>query len=94
MTGGRGHGWREQVLNEEVSYHEHSVQDEMIGNLLRQVAELIQRLAIQNIEMYCDIDGRNSKSNFKNPYYNPTLVREQRGRDEKFQHEEDIEDHS
>jgi hypothetical protein len=80
MAGGRGQ--RGQVLKEEVPYHEHNIQDVMIEDLQRQVAELTQRLAAQNLEMYCDIDGRNSESNFENPYHKPVLVREQRVRDE------------
>jgi hypothetical protein len=67
MTSGRGQ--RGQVLNEEFPYPEHNIQDMMIEDLQRQVAELTQRLAIQNLEMYCDIDDRNSKSNFGNPYH-------------------------
>jgi hypothetical protein len=73
-----GHGQRGQVSNEEVPYHACSVQDVMIEDLQRQVAELTQRLATQNLEMYSDVDGRNSKSNFENPYHKPVLVREQR----------------
>jgi len=50
MTGSRG--WRGQVPNEEVSYHEYNLQDVMIENLPRQVVELTQRLATQNMEIY------------------------------------------
>jgi hypothetical protein len=60
MTGDRVRGWSRQVLNEEVTYHEHSVQDIMIEDLQRQVAELTQRLAAQNTEINCNIDDRNS----------------------------------
>jgi hypothetical protein len=99
MTGSRGRGWRGQVPNEEVSYHERNLQDLMIEDVQIHVAKLTQCLAVQNMEMYCDIDGHDSESNFKNPYQNHVLVREQRGRDgefidEEFQHEEDVEDHS
>jgi hypothetical protein len=31
------------------------------------------------MEMYRNIDGRDLESNFKNPYYNPIMVLEQRG---------------
>jgi hypothetical protein len=31
--------------------------------------------------MYCDVDGRNSKSNFENPYHKLVLVWEHRVRD-------------
>jgi hypothetical protein len=74
MTGSRGqHG---PVLNEEVPYHERNIQDVMIEDLQRWVAKLTQRLSAQNLEMYCDIDGCNSKSNFKNPYHKHVLFRE------------------
>jgi len=46
------------------------------------------------MEMYRDINVRDSKSNFENLYHNPVLVWEQCGQDEEFQHEEDVEDHS
>jgi len=62
----------------------------IIEELQRQVVELTQHLAVQNIEMYHDIES---------PSHNPILVREQHGRDKefidgKFQHGEDVEDHS
>jgi hypothetical protein len=44
MIGGRG--WRGQVPNEEVPYHEHSVQNMMIEDLQRHVVELTQHLAV------------------------------------------------
>jgi hypothetical protein len=69
MTGDRG--WRGQVPNKEVSYHERNVQDVMIGDFQRQIAELTQLLAAQNMLMYRDIDDHNSESNFENPYHNP-----------------------
>jgi len=78
MTSDRDRGRRRQVLNEEVSYHEWSVQDMMIEDLQRQVTELTQRLAMQNMEIDCDIDNRNSKFNFENLYYNLVLFREHR----------------
>jgi hypothetical protein len=95
LTSGRG--WRGQVPNEKVPYHECNVQDIMIEDLQKQVVELIQHLAAQNMEMYRDIDDCNSLSNFENLYHNPVLVQEQRGRgeefvDEEFQYEEDVED--
>jgi formylmethanofuran:tetrahydromethanopterin formyltransferase len=73
MTDGRG--WRGQVSNEEVPYNERSIQDIMIEDLQKQVVKLTQRLAAQNMEMYCDINGCDSKSNFENLYNNPVLVR-------------------
>jgi hypothetical protein len=54
MTGGRG--WHGQIPNEEVPYHEHSVQVLMIEDLQKQFVELTQHLAMQNMEMYRDID--------------------------------------
>jgi hypothetical protein len=60
-----------QVPNEEVPYHECSIQDVMIEDLQRQVVELTQSLAAQYLEMYCYIDSHNSKSNFKNLYHKP-----------------------
>jgi len=84
MIGGHGRGWCGQVQIEEVSYHERNLQDSMIEDLQIHVAKLTQRLATQNMEMYRAIDGRDSESNFENPYYNHVLVQEQRGRDEKF----------
>jgi hypothetical protein len=62
-------------LNEEVPYHVCSVQDVMIEDLQRHVTELAQHLAVQNLEMYCDVDSHNSKSNFDNQYHKPVLVR-------------------
>jgi hypothetical protein len=74
MTGGCGFCWGGLVSNEEASYHERSLQDVMIEDLQRQVAELNQRLAAQNMEMYCDIDGHNSEFNFENLYHSHVLV--------------------
>jgi hypothetical protein len=60
-----------------------------------QVADqLTQLLVAQNMEMYRDIDGHDSKSNFENLYHNSVLVWEQHGRDEEFRYEEDVENHS
>jgi len=75
MTGDRG--WRVQVPNGKVPYHECIIQEVMIEDLQKQVVELTQRLAAQNMEMYHDIDGRDSKSNFENLYHNPILGRDQ-----------------
>jgi len=76
MIGDRGRGWRKQVPNEGFAYHERNVQYVMIKDLQRQVAELTQRLTAQNMEMNCDIDGRNSKSNFENLYWDINLFSE------------------
>jgi hypothetical protein len=82
MPKDRGRGRRGQVPNEEVPYHDHNIRDVTIEDLQRQVAELTQRLAAQNLEMHRDIDGRNAESNFESPYHNTVLIREQHGRDE------------
>ncbi|KAE8676344.1 putative CCCH-type zinc finger family protein [Hibiscus syriacus] len=50
MAGGRGRGRREQVPNEEAQRRDRSVQDVMIADLQRQVAELTQCLAAQDFE--------------------------------------------
>jgi uncharacterized protein (DUF2461 family) len=62
MAGGRGH--RGQVPNEEALHRDRNIQDVMIEDLQRQVAELTQRLAAQNMDTKCDIDSRTSESNF------------------------------
>jgi hypothetical protein len=73
ITSGRGHGWRGQVPNYEVSYHEHNVQDVMIKYLQRQVVELTHCLTPQHMKMNYNIDGCDLESNFKNPYRNLVL---------------------
>jgi hypothetical protein len=83
MIGSHDRGWHEHVLNEEVSYHERSVQNVIVEDLQRQVAKSTQHLAGQNMEKNCDIDGHNSESNFEKPYHNPVLFQEQHGRDKK-----------
>jgi hypothetical protein len=40
------------------------------------------------MDLKCNIDDRNSDSNFENSYHNLVLVREQGGRDEEFVDEE------
>jgi hypothetical protein len=70
MTGGRCRSWHGHVPNEEVSYNEHSVQNMIVEDLQKLIAELTQRLAVQNIEMYRDIYGCDLESNFENPYHN------------------------
>jgi len=87
MAGGRGG----QVPNEEAPRRDRNLQDVMIKDLQRQVAELTQRLAVHevgNLEM----ENSDSDSTFDNPYHNPTPYREQRGRDEEFVDEEFQED--
>jgi hypothetical protein len=75
MIGARGR--RGQAPNEEVPYHECSVQDMMIEDLQRQVVKLTQNLAVQNLEMYCNIDSHNSESNYENLHHKLVLVQEQ-----------------
>jgi len=85
MAGGRG-GRCGQVPNEEAPHRDRNVQDVMIEDLQRQVAELTQHLAAQEVsnrEINSDSD-----STFDNPYHNPAPYREQRGRDEEFVDEE------
>jgi hypothetical protein len=79
MAGGHGRGWCGQVPNEEVPYHKCDVQDVTIEDLQRQVAELTQRLAVQNLERDREMDDRDSNSNFENPYHNSVMGWEQRG---------------
>ncbi|KAE8671130.1 ABC transporter C family member 10-like [Hibiscus syriacus] len=80
MAGGRGR--REQVPNEETQRHDRNVQDVMIADLQRQVAELTQRLAVQ------DFEDREALITIpiplsKTPYHNRALFREHRGREER-----------
>ncbi|KAE8697779.1 putative Quercetin 3-O-methyltransferase 1 [Hibiscus syriacus] len=67
MAGGRGH--REQVPNEEAQRRDRNVQDVMIANLQRQVAELTQRLAAQDFEDR-EASDHDTNSAFENPYHN------------------------
>jgi len=89
MAGGRGR--RGQVPNEEAPHHDRNVQDVMIENLQRQVAELAQRLAAQKVSNR-EMDNSDSNSTFDNPYHNSAPYQEQRGRDEGFVDEEFQED--
>lgn len=73
----RGHGRRGQILNEEVPNREHSIQDIMTEDLYKQIIELNQRLAAQNL------DDRDSESSFENLYHRTVLGQEQRGRDDR-----------
>jgi hypothetical protein len=74
-------GWHGQVPNEEVvPYYERNIQDVMIEDLEMWVAQLTRRLAVQNWELYHNIDCHDSQSNFKNPYNNPVVVGEWRCR--------------
>jgi hypothetical protein len=80
-----------QVLNEEALRRDRNVHDVMIKDLLRQVAELTQRLAAQEVGNR-EMENSDSDSTFDNPYHNPAPYREQRGWDEKFVDEEFQED--
>ncbi|KAE8699360.1 putative CCCH-type zinc finger family protein [Hibiscus syriacus] len=80
MAGGRGR--REQVPNEEAKCRDRNVQDVMIVDLQRQVAELTQRLAAQDFEDR-EASDHDTNSAFKNPYHNRAIFREHRGREER-----------
>ncbi|KAE8672958.1 putative CCCH-type zinc finger family protein [Hibiscus syriacus] len=82
MAGGRGRGRREQVPNEEAQRRDRNVQDVMIADLQRQVAELTQRLAAQDFEDR-EASDHDTNSAFENPYHNRALFREHRGREER-----------
>ncbi|KAE8696147.1 putative CCCH-type zinc finger family protein [Hibiscus syriacus] len=87
MAGGRGRGRREQVPNEEAQRRDRSVQDVMIADLQRQVAELTQRLAAQDLEDR-EASDHDTNSTFENPYHNRAGFRgagfrEHRGREER-----------
>ncbi|KAE8700504.1 putative CCCH-type zinc finger family protein [Hibiscus syriacus] len=82
MAGGRGHSRREQVLNEEAQRRDRNVQDVMIADLQRQVAELTQRLAAQDFEDR-EASDHDTNSAFENPYHNRALFQEHRGREER-----------
>jgi hypothetical protein len=76
IAGGRGHGGRRwQVPNEEALHRDRNVQDMMIEGLQRQVAELTQRLAAQEVGNR-EMENSDSDSTFDNPYRNPTPYRE------------------
>lgn len=79
----RGHGRCEQIPNEKVPNHERSIQDMMIEDLQRQVAELTRHLTTQNLYDR-EMDDRDSESSFENPYHNSVLRQEQRGQDERY----------
>jgi hypothetical protein len=80
MAGGRRRGGRRrgQVPNEEAPHRDCNVQDVMIGDLQRQVAELIQCLAAQDVSNR-EIENFDSDSTFNSPYHNPAPCREHRG---------------
>ncbi|XP_062145847.1 uncharacterized protein LOC133853838 [Alnus glutinosa] len=81
MAGGRGRGGRRgQVPNEEALHRDRSVQDVMIEDLQRQVAELTQRLAVQEFGNR-EMENSDSDSTFDNPYHNPVPNRDHRGRE-------------
>jgi hypothetical protein len=77
MASGRSCGRHQHVPNEEVTYHERSIQDVMNEDLQRQIAELTQHLATQNLVMCRGIDSRDLESNFENWYHNSILVRDE-----------------
>jgi len=82
MVGGRGRGGRRgQVPNEEALHRDRNVQDMMIEDLQRQVAELAQSLAVQEFGNR-EMENSDSDSTFDNLYHNPAPYRQQCGRDE------------
>ncbi|KAE8672984.1 hypothetical protein F3Y22_tig00111832pilonHSYRG00073 [Hibiscus syriacus] len=80
MAGAHGRGRREQVPNKEAQRRDCSVQDVMIADLQR-LAELTQRLAVQDFEDR-EVSDHNTNSTFENPYHNRALFREHRDREE------------
>jgi tryptophan 2,3-dioxygenase len=92
MAGGRGCGGRRgQVSNEEAPHRDRNVQDVMIEDLQRQVAELAQHLAAQEVGNR-EMENSDFDSTFDNLYHNPAPYWEQRGRDEEFVNEDFQED--
>jgi hypothetical protein len=79
MAGGHG-GRRGQVPNEEAPHRDRSVQDVMIEDLQRQVAELAQLLAVQEFGNR-EMENSDSDSTFDNPYHNPAPNRDHSGRE-------------
>jgi hypothetical protein len=77
MAGGRCG----QLPNEEAPHRDRNVQDVMIEDLQRQVAELAQRLAVQKFGNR-EMENSDSDSTFDNPYHNHAPYQEQCGRDE------------
>ncbi|KAG5235487.1 CCCH-type zinc finger family protein [Salix suchowensis] len=79
MAGRRGRERCGLVRNEEVQHHDRIIQEEHIADLQRQVAELTQRLAAQDLEN--EITDHDSDSTFDNPFHHRHNEREARGRD-------------
>ena len=79
MAGGHGRGGRRgQVPTEEVPHRDRSTQDVMIEDLQRQVTELTQCLAAQEVSNH-EAEDSDTDSTFDNPYHN--RLREHRGRE-------------
>jgi hypothetical protein len=74
-------------FHEEAPHRDHNVQDVMIEDLQRQIAELTQRLEALEVGIR-EMENSDSDSTFDNPYHNPAPYREQRGRDKEFVDEE------
>jgi len=76
MAGGRSCGGRRgQVPNEEGPHRDRNIQDVMIEDLQRQVAELTQGLAAQEVGNR-EMENSDSDSTFDNQYHNPAPYRE------------------
>jgi hypothetical protein len=81
MAGGRGcGGCCEQVPNEEALDRDRNVQDVMIEDLQRQIAELTQHLAAQEVGNR-ETENFDSDSTFDNPYHNPAPNQGHRGQE-------------
>lgn len=80
LMAGRGRGRRGQVPDEEVPYRDRNVQDVLVEDLQRQVAELTQRLVAQD---FGNVEGHESDSSFENPYHHRVRGREHRGREDR-----------
>lgn len=79
-----GHSWRGQVPNEEVTYRERNVQDVIIEDLQRQVAELTWRLE-QIMEGDRDMEDHGLESStLENLYHNFALGQDKRGRQDRY----------
>jgi hypothetical protein len=79
MAGGGGRSCG-QVPDEEAPHHDRNVQDVMIEDLQRQVAELAQRLTVQEFSNR-EMENSDSDSTFDNLYHNPAPNRDHRGRE-------------
>jgi hypothetical protein len=81
MVGGRARGGRHgQFPNEEAPHRDRNIQDVMIEDLQRQVAELAQRLVVQEFGNR-EMENSDSDSTFDNPHHNPAPNRDHHGQE-------------